>query len=166
MRPLLWSILAAVAIYGSSIIVSDLNAVGASAARLGVVGWAIILGLSIVQLRGFGLCVGKSDLGYLECRIPTHLSLAYYIGGFAFTTTPGKAGEAVRSLYLKRHGVAYVHSLAAFFTERLVDLVAMVLLALVAALTFPAYQWPVLVITMLVIAVLPLLHSKSLHASP
>ncbi len=161
-RPLLWSTLAAVAIYGGFVIVGDLNAVGAPAARLGVVGWAIILGLSLFNY-GLRFVRWEIYLGYLECRIPTRLSLAYYIGGFAFTTTPGKAGEAVRSLYLKRHGVAYVHSLAAFFTERLVDLVAMVLLALVAALTFPAYQWPVLVVTVLVIAVLPLIRSKSLH---
>ena len=163
-RPLLWSIFAAVAIYGGSMILSDLNTVSASVAKLGVTGWAIVLGLSLINY-GLRFVRWEIYLVRLNSRIPCHLSLAYYIGGFAFTTTPGKAGEAVRSLYLKRHGVAYVHSLAAFFTERFVDLVAMVFLALVAALTFPAYQWPVLVITVFVIAVLPLIHSKTFHAS-
>jgi len=161
-RPLLWSVLAALAIYGGSVILSDLDAVGASAARLGLLGWLIILGLS---LANYGLRFVRWELylSRLDSRVPTHLSLAYYLGGFAFTTTPGKAGEAVRSFYLKRHGVAYVYSLAAFFTERLVDLVAMVLLALAAALAFPAYQWPVVIITLVIVAVLPLIHAQWFH---
>jgi uncharacterized protein (TIRG00374 family) len=163
MRPLLWSVLAAMAIYGGSVIVSDFNAVSESVLQLGFTGWAIVLGLS---LANYVLRFARWEvyLGYLNCRIDPLQSLAYYIGGFAFTTSPGKAGEAVRSLYLKRHGVAYVHSLAAFFTERFVDLVAMVLLALVAALAFPEHQWPVLIITVLVIAALTLIHAKSVHA--
>jgi len=161
-RPLLWSIFAAVAIYGGSMILSDLNTVSASVAKLGVTGWAIVLGLSLINY-GLRFVRWEIYLVRLNSRIPCHLSLAYYIGGFAFTTTPGKAGEAVRSLYLKRHGVAYVQSLAAFFTERLIDLVAMVLLALVAALVFPAYRWPVLMVAVLVISILPLIHAKSFH---
>ena len=163
MRPLLWSVLAALAIYGVSVIASDFNAVGASVARLGLTGWAIILGLS---LANYGLRFVRWEiyLGRLNSRIPTYLSMAYYLGGFAFTTTPGKAGEAIRSLYLKRHGITYVHSLAAFFAERLVDVVAMVLLSLFAALSFPGFQWPVVVVTVLVLAVLPLIHAKSFHS--
>jgi len=162
-NPLLWSILAALAIYSGFVILSDLDAVGVSAARLGITGWLIILGLS---LANYGLRFTRWELylSRLDSRVPIHLSVAYYISGFAFTTTPGKAGEAVRSFYLKRHGVAYVHSLAAFFTERLVDLVAMVLLALVAALAFPAYQWPVVVITLLIIAAFPLIHAHWFYA--
>jgi len=163
MRPLLWSILAAMAIYVGSVIACDFNAVGESVAQLGFTVWAIVLSLSLVNYS-LRFVRWEIYLGHLDCRIGTLRSLAYYIAGFAFTTTPGKAGEAVRSLYLKRHGVTYVHSLAAFFTERFVDLVAMVLLALVAALTFPEYQWPVLVITVLVIASLPLIHAESVHA--
>jgi uncharacterized protein (TIRG00374 family) len=162
-RPLLWSILAAAAVYGVSVIIGDLRAVGESVARLGLAGWVIVLGLSLVN---YALRFARWEiyLRRLQIRLPVARSLAYYLGGFAFTTTPGKAGEAVRSVYLKRHGVAYVHSLAAFFAERLVDLVAMVLLALFAALTFPDYRWPVLAVTALVIAVLPLIHASSVHA--
>jgi uncharacterized protein (TIRG00374 family) len=162
-KPLMWSILATLAIYGGSVVLSDLDAVSTSATRLDMLGWMIILGLSLANyvLR---FLRWELYLGRLGSRVPIYKSLAYYIGGFAFTTTPGKAGEAVRSFYLKRHGVTYVHSLAAFFTERFVDLVAMVLLALVAALAFPAYQWPVVAISLLIIAVLPLIHAQRFHA--
>lgn len=162
-RPLVWSMLAAAAIYGGSVIAGDISAVAGSIAKLDLVGWVVVIGLSLVN---YGLRFFRWEiyLRHLNGRIPVLLSLAYYLGGFAFTTTPGKGGEAIRSLYLKRHSVSYVHSLAAFFTERFVDLIAMVLLASVAALTFPAYQWPVLAIAGLVIAILPLIHVKSFHA--
>ena len=63
----------------------------------------------------------------------THLDVykrqLYYLSGFAFTVSPAKAGEAVRSLYLRSYGVTYSQSIAALFVERLQDLLAMVLLA-------------------------------------
>lgn len=162
LRPLLLSVLAALAVYGVSVILGDFDAVSDSVAQLGLMGWTIVLGLSLVN---YGLRFARWEL-YLRrlgTRIPVGTSLAYYLGGFAFTTTPGKAGEAVRSLYLKRHGMAWVDSLAAFFTERFVDLVAMVLLALAAALAFPQYQWPVIVVTALVIVFLPAVHARSVQ---
>lgn len=162
-RPLRWSILAAMVIYGGSVIVIGLNTAGESIAKLSPVGWAIVLGLSVANY-GLRFIRWEIYLRHLESQIPALQSLAYYLVGFAFTTTPAKAGELVRSLYLKRHGVAYTHSLAAFFTERFVDLIAMVLLALVAALSFPEYQWSVLMTTALVMALLPLVHARSLHA--
>ena len=162
-RPLIWSILAGVIIYGGSMVFSDLHAVGESIARLGAAGWLAVLGLSLTNY-GLRFVRWQIYLNRFRYSIPTLRSLAYYLGGFAFTTTPGKAGEAMRSLYLKRHGVTYVHSLAAFFTERLVDLVAMVLLALVAALTFPDYQWPVVVIMMLLLLLLLMVHARPFHS--
>ena len=162
-RPLLWSILVAVMIYGGSVILSDLNAVSESIAALKLSSWAIVLGLSLINY-GLRFIRWEIYLRRLHCQIPIIRSLVYYLGGFAFTTTPGKAGEAIRSLYLKRHGVAYVHSLAAFFAERLVDLIAMVLLALVAALTFPDYRWPISAIAALILALAPVIHAKPVHA--
>ncbi|MCG8018625.1 MAG: flippase-like domain-containing protein [Candidatus Thiodiazotropha sp. 'RUGA'] len=163
MRPLLWSILAAIAIYGVSVVASDFQAVTESLGKLSLIDWSIVLGLSLVNycLR---FIRWEIYLNRLQSRIPLLRSFAYYLGGFAFTTTPGKAGEAVRSLYLKRHGVSYTASLAAFFTERFTDLVAMVLLALVAAITFPEYQWLVIVITVFILAMLPFIHARSFHA--
>lgn len=161
-RPLLWSVLAAAVIYGGSMILSDVEAVGTSMGMLGLGGWGIILALTSGNY-GLRFIRWEIYLGILNSRIPTYRSMAYYVGGFAFTTTPGKAGEAVRSLYLKRHGIPYVHSLAAFFTERFIDLIAVLLLALSAVMAFPSYRWPVLVIGVATVAAFPLVHSESLH---
>ena len=152
------------AIYVGMVIFSDFNAVRTSIAKLGISGWGVILGLSLVNycLRAVRWELYLKKLGY---HLPSLLSLAYYLGGFAFTTTPGKAGETIRSFYLKQHGVSYIDSLAAFFSDRFVDLVAMLLLALVAGLVFPQYQWLVLVVSVLVLALLPVVHLKPFHAS-
>jgi uncharacterized protein (TIRG00374 family) len=161
-RPLIWSVLIAVGIYAGSVILSDVSAVRESIGRLGIAGWVSVLGLSLLN---YGLRFFRWH-GYLQrlgLRLSARLSLAYYLVGFAFTTTPGKAGEAIRSLYLKRHGMGYVESLAALFTERFVDLVAMVLLAVIAALAFPGYEWPVLIVTAIVLILLPLIHATGVH---
>jgi uncharacterized protein (TIRG00374 family) len=73
-------------------------------------------------------------------QLPLGRHLLYYLSGFAFTVSPGKAGEAVRSIYLRGHGVSYAESLAAFFCERLLDLLAVVLLASLVVLQYQAYR--------------------------
>jgi uncharacterized protein (TIRG00374 family) len=67
-------------------------------------------------------------------------SLRYYVAGFAFTTTPGKAGEMVRSVFLKRYNVPYAQSLSIFFVERLSDLLSVLILGALILLHFQEYQ--------------------------
>jgi len=55
-----------------------------------------------------------------------------YIAGFAFTLSPGKVGEMVRGRYLHKAGVPLSNTAAAFFVERLMDLLAMIALACLA----------------------------------
>ena len=100
---------------------------------------AVILGLSVLNyvLRFLRWQHYVASFGH---TVPWRRHLAYYLAGFAFTVTPGKAGEAVRSLYLKPHGIGYAESLAAFFVERLLDVLAIALLALGGAWLFPDYR--------------------------
>lgn len=156
------SVLAGIALYALSLALSDLRAVGAAMGALGVAGWGAVLALSLLNY-GLRFVRWQGYLGRLGHQVPAGISALYYLGGFAFTTTPGKAGEAVRSLYLKRHGVAYADSLAAFFVERLVDLVAMVLLATLAVVAFEQARLPVVVLTAAVLLLLPMLRSPALH---
>ena len=69
--------------------------------------------------------------------VPWQPSLQIYLAGFALTTTPGKAGEALRGVLLKRWGVPYPQSFAAFFSERLSDLFAIVLMTLFGLSLYP-----------------------------
>lgn len=61
--------------------------------------------------------------------VPFFKSLRIYIGGFAFSVTPGKTGEALRSVFLKDFGVPYRQSFGAFLAERFSDVMAVFLLA-------------------------------------
>ena len=58
--------------------------------------------------------------------------LRLYLGGYAFTPTPGNIGEAVRGLMLARNPLGARQSLAIFGAERLADLLCLLLLCLPA----------------------------------
>ena len=64
-----------------------------------------------------------------------------YFSAFALTTTPAKSGEMIRSIYLAPLGIPYGKSVAAFFSERVLDLVAILLLAyMVLIFSFDQYK--------------------------
>jgi uncharacterized membrane protein YbhN (UPF0104 family) len=135
-RVLVISILLAALGYLAFAVFSGWREVGSAIAQVGVVGLVIALSLSLVN---YGLRFSRWQL-YLQTlghRVPWGRSLQIYLAGFALTTTPGKAGEAFRGVLLKRHGVPYPDSFAAFFSERLSDLIAIVLLTLVGVTLYP-----------------------------
>ena len=68
------------------------------------------------------------DQGYLGLSETRHLLI--YFAGFALTVTPGKAGEALRSLYLHKFGVPWARSIVALLVERVLDLMVLATLAL------------------------------------
>src|SRR5690606_19511105 len=70
-------------------------------------------------------------------KVPILRNLEIYLAAFALTLTPGKAGETIRSVYLNPYGVSYPHSIGAFVSERLLDLVAVGALASLAVSMFP-----------------------------
>lgn len=124
---------------------------------LGIVGWVLVLSLSVVNyiLRfiRWQWYLGTTTVENLSLS----LSLRYYLVGFAFTTTPGKVGEMVRSLFLRTHNVRLAHSLAMYFIERLSDLFAMLLLALLLLVYFTKYilwLFPPLLIAVVVLLLL------------
>ncbi len=94
-------------------------------------------------------------LGHMGHSVPPAPSLRIYLAGFALTTTPGKAGEALRSLLLTHWGVPYAHSLAALVAERLSDLAAITLLALLGIFLFPQAA-PYLIAAAVLLALLAL----------
>jgi uncharacterized protein (TIRG00374 family) len=151
-----------IALYGITVIYSGIDDIQASLVRIGVVGWVSVFGLSTLNI-GLRFIRWQYYLSKLGHHVPAKASLEYFLAGFAFTSTPAKAGEAVRSLYLKNDGVNYTDSLAALFVERLTDLVAVILLALAAAYTFENYRWLVFLAGGMTFAILPLIHSQFLR---
>ncbi|MEK7991615.1 MAG: lysylphosphatidylglycerol synthase transmembrane domain-containing protein [Thiotrichaceae bacterium] len=121
--------------------------------RLGTIGWIVILALSLLN---YGLRFVRWQW-YLTTTDYQNLSMIqsfrYYLIGFAFTTTPGKVGEMIRSLFLYSHNVSFPQSISMYFIERLSDLLTMVLLSALILIQFTGYaKWlipPILVATII-----------------
>jgi uncharacterized protein (TIRG00374 family) len=96
-------------------------------------------------------------------RIATKTHFLYYLAGFALTTTPGKAGETIRSVLLRPHGVPYTVSLACFFTERLLDVFVIGLLASLTVTAFSEYRIFVFVTSSMIIGALIFIRSRWMH---
>ena len=152
-RALAISVLAALALYAGSSLFTGAEDVLGAVSRVDPRIWILILGLSLLNyfLR---FCRWQWYLARLGHILPRLRHLAYYVAGFAFTTTPGKVGEAIRSIYLRPHGVGYADSLAALFVERFLDLLAVLLLGLLVGRLLSDVWWPSVCAAVLVIAVL------------
>ncbi|MEE4184831.1 MAG: lysylphosphatidylglycerol synthase transmembrane domain-containing protein [Gammaproteobacteria bacterium] len=158
-RQLLAGIALAATFYAALIAFADGRAVMAACRALGGSTWLAVLGLSGLNylLRYARWDYYLRQLGY---RVPRSAQLTIYIAGFAFTTTPAKAGEATRSLYLHHYGVTYTHSLAALLVERCVDVLAMLLLAALALAAVSDLRGLFVIVLLLVVVLLQVVHSS------
>ena len=65
-------------------------------------------------------------------RVPPASSALVFVGGFAFAVTPGKVGELVKAYLLRSmHGVPAVTTAPVVIAERVSDLIALLLLAVI-----------------------------------
>lgn len=142
-------------------------------------GWdEVVRAFSIIGLGGTAIALGMSLLNYglrfvrwqmylyhLGYTVRPLASLRIYLSGFALTTTPGKAGEAFRGLLLKHHGMPFPASFAAFVSERLSDLLAIVLLSLLGLLEYPQARWIVVAGFAAIVFAMVILSSSSLLLS-
>ncbi|MGD0960278.1 MAG: UbiA family prenyltransferase [Methylomonas sp.] len=115
---------------------------------------ATVLSLINYLLRVLRWIVYLSQLGH---RLKFGFSALTYIAGFAFTLSPGKVGEMVRGRYLQKSGVPLSGTAAAFFAERLMDLLAMVALASLAVTSsYDSLMWGTVIVIIVMLAVLTL----------
>jgi uncharacterized protein (TIRG00374 family) len=91
---------------------------------------ALLAGLLVASLN-YPLRFGRwhNILRRMGQRVPLAGNALVYLGGLALTATPGKLGETVRSAMLLPWKVPVGASLAAFFVDRLTDLIGVLLLA-------------------------------------
>lgn len=129
--------------------------------RVGYLGVLIALGMSLINY-GLRFVRWQWYLAQLCHPVSWRPSLRIYLSGFALTTTPGKAGEAFRGVLLKQRGIPYPVAFAAFFSERLSDLVAIVLLTLVGLSQYPKAGGLVFLGALGIVVVLVCLSSQSL----
>jgi uncharacterized protein (TIRG00374 family) len=124
---------------------------------------AALLGLSLLNylVRAWRWLVLS---GYLGFRVPPWRNVLYYFAGYALTSTPGKAGEAVRLWFLKAgHGVPYARSMALMLADRALDMWAVAFLVIACFADFSRHLWQVLVLVAIVVVVsLPIVFPRLL----
>lgn len=136
LRALITSISVAMAGYLAASLWGGWQEVTRAFLQVGMAGTVLVLALSLLNY-GLRFVRWQLYLTQLGHTIAWPVSLRIYLSGFALTTTPGKAGEAFRGVLLKPRGVPYPATLAAFISERLSDLVAVVLLTLFGLTRYP-----------------------------
>lgn len=127
--------------------------------KLSVFDWSLLLlssfcsySLRFVRWHLYAQALGHS--------LQKRLHFLYYLAGFALTTTPAKAGEILRSYFLKQHGIPYHKSIAMFVTERFLDVLIVACLASMTLYLFGDYGQFVIFATAIVIALLLLIKSS------
>jgi uncharacterized protein (TIRG00374 family) len=122
-----------------------------------------LLGLSLVNylVRAWRWLVLSNFLGF---SVPALRNTLYYLAGYALTSTPGKAGEAVRLWFLKAgHGVPYARSMALMLADRALDMWAVAILVIACFADFSRHLWQVLVLVAIIVVVsLPILFPRLL----
>lgn len=131
-RKLLVQVAIAAAVWSAFLLAAALWWAGESAfERLRETGWEL-------SLAAFALFVANHLFRFVRWHwmlaaegyaVPVLRSLSIFLAGLALMPTPAKAGVTVRSLLLLREGVPASASLAAWFAERVFDLLGLVVLA-------------------------------------
>jgi glycosyltransferase 2 family protein len=130
---------------------------GAHLARLGPGLLAAVLGLSLANyaLRSLRWQLLSRAAGL---RVPLGRNSLYYVAGFAFAVTPGKAGEVVRLWLLHRHhGTPYERSVGLLLVDRLTDALPLLIFCLPALGRFAGQAWGAAAAGLLLLAALGLL---------
>jgi uncharacterized membrane protein YbhN (UPF0104 family) len=131
-------------LYGGALVVIGAEQTAQAMARLG---WSTWLAGTLVANLGLLLRFARWSvlMKALGHALPAWRSGRIYVGGLALSATPGKLGETLRSALLLPHGVPVPASLAAFFADRLADVIGVALLGALAALAAgqrqPLLEW-------------------------
>src|SRR6516164_3998819 len=129
---------AGVAIYVGFSVWADVGRVGEA---LRSFHWAYLVAACLLAAGNYAVRFGRWQyyLGVLGVRekIRTGASLLVFLAGFSLTVTPGKLGEAIKAVLLRAsHGIPASRTAPIVIAERVTDLVALLLLALVGVFSF------------------------------
>ncbi len=150
-----------IVVYIVAILIFDARELAASLAGFAwpAVAWALLLSSANYLLRFWKW---ELALAWLDVRggsgglhPPTQLSLGrsleIYLAGLSMSVTPGKVGEVLRSVLLRAsNGVPFTRTAMVVVADRLSDLVALVILALIGISDFQEYLPHVLAASLLV----------------
>lgn len=148
---------ASIALYGAVVLWSGAQETWDALRRLSP---GLALGLLGIVLAGYLVRFARWHW-YLRClgyEVPWRINLRIFFSSFALTATPGKAGESVKSLLLKRaEDVPAAPTLGALFAERFTDLLSVVLVVGVGLASLARGQWVVITVGLVQVGTVALL---------
>lgn len=162
-RKLLFGVLLAVLVYSGLTFAADW---GAFKTALSGLRWAyvpIVIGLASLN---YIIRFGKWHffLRHLRFQVPLGINLILFLAGLFMSVTPGKMGEVLKSYLLKRtDGTPMSKSAPVVFAERLTDLVALLVLAVLGGYALSGAGTYLVAGTIVVIAVIAAVSIEPLH---
>jgi len=162
LKPLLVTTILGVLTYSALVVYGDAKSIGDSLAKFK---WQFFFIALLLASLNYTLRFFKWSF-YLRCldiKVPSAESLIIFLSGFTVSITPAKLGEVIKSLLLKEsRGVSIARSAPIVVAERLTDLIAILLLALIGSIAY-RFGWifmflasSAVVILVLLITVRPL----------
>ena len=136
-RRVIWGVLLGMAIYVGFAMWADFRQVGAALSRYAwwTTGAGLVLAAANYLLRFWRW---QYYLRRLGLQVPRKDSALVFLSGFALTVTPGKLGEALKSVLLRQsYRIPVARTAPIVFVERLTDLAGLLALAAVGAFSFP-----------------------------
>jgi uncharacterized protein (TIRG00374 family) len=143
--------LAGIALYGAVTIASGYQSIISALARFPAESLVQVIALVVVgwTLRGVRFHYYLQKNGE---SVPMLYSISSFLAGFALTGTPGKIGEAMKGVFLKRdYCVRVTKVVGILVVERLMDLFGVLLLGSVSLLLFEGWIGLFLACSVLVI---------------
>jgi len=131
--------LAGIALYGAVTIASGYQSIISALARFPAESLVQVIALVVVgwTLRGVRFHYYLQKNGE---SVPMLYSISSFLAGFALTGTPGKIGEAMKGVFLKRdYCVRVTKVVGILVVERLMDLFGVLLLGSVSLLLFEGW---------------------------
>lgn len=123
-------------IYFSFIILNDYNSLLKAFSKFNLFLLPIIVLLVITNYL-LRFLKWQYYLNVLGIKIATLISLKIFLSGFVMAASPAKAGELIKSYYLKeKYSVSYECSSPIIIAERITDFLSLLILAVLGALIF------------------------------
>ncbi len=122
-------------------LLSDVRQVGGQVRAFHWAYLPAILGLTLFNylLRGFKFHYYLQQIG---AHLPLQESFRLFVAGFPLAVTPGKAGEALKGVWIERQsGIPAARGVAVVVAERISDGLAVLLLSTLGVIAYPRY-WP------------------------
>ncbi len=153
-RGLIWSVIIAVIFYVGAVWWSGTDEFFAILKRLPR--WLIPACLGIV-FSGYCMRFYRWHwyLKQLRHSVPFISSFRIYFASLALSASPGRAGESIKSLFLKRRfDIPFSHTIAGMISERFTDLLAVLLLISMGAFTGIHAKLSIAIVTSILLVII------------